>query len=264
MGFFLIKKRDEKIEQLNTTLQNSFGGVKRDIVKVFEWLNYFHQKSLYQEHTIRELQKQMNFIPKSKEELRELIDEHYGITPLHHKVDRLKAKMEQFEDTQRALSSMMYKVEDIRSKVANLEETGAYAEHLTRKIDSIKSKIESLEESHKPIKSYVEEHSTRLEKLENRGYSVSRPTTNARENLIKKIAKSSKDHVKTILRSLIIKYGQISALQLREIIVEEQALCSKSSFYRILEELETEDEISVIHEKKEKKFVFNVARVSQK
>jgi hypothetical protein len=83
---------------------------------------------------------------------------------------------------------------------------------------------------------------------------------NLRERLIKKIIKSSKDHVKNLIKNLIIKYGQVSALHLREIIVEEQGLCSKSSFYRILEELETDEDISVIHDKKEKKYSHNAVK----
>ena len=51
---------------------------------------------------------------------------------------------------------------------------------------------------------------------------------------------------------MISKYGRISALDLREIIVDEQSLCSKSSFYRILEELELEQSVNVVAEGKEK------------
>ena len=66
--------------------------------------------------------------------------------------------------------------------------------------------------------------------------------------------------MKSLIKSLIIKYGQISALHLREIVVEEQALCSKSSFYRILEELETDEDLTVMHDKKEKKYAYNALK----
>jgi len=74
----------------------------------------------------------------------------------------------------------------------------------------------------------------------------SQPASNIRERVLKKIARSSKDYIKNLVLSLVSKYGKVSALQLREIIVEEQGLCSKSSFYRILEELEREDQLNII------------------
>ena len=66
--------------------------------------------------------------------------------------------------------------------------------------------------------------------------------------------KNSKDYVKTVIISLIKKYNRISAPQLKEILVEEQALCSKSSFYRLLVELEQEEEIGALQTGKEKAY----------
>tara|TARA_Y100000310_G_scaffold278140_1_gene296403 strand:+ start:1313 stop:2104 length:792 start_codon:yes stop_codon:yes gene_type:complete len=262
MGFFLIKKRDQHLEQLNNTLENSFSGVKADVVKIFEWLKYFHQRNLQQEHVILQLQRQIDQVPKSKEDVKELIDEYYEVEPLKNKVEKMSAKIESLDDNHRILMGLKYKLEELNEKVQNVES----AAHLMPKIEEIKSKINNLEDSHAPIKQRVEEHASKLEKLEfghtNKPIHQQPKTVHsARENLMRKIAKSSKDHVKTILRSLIIKYGQIHALQLREIVVEEQGLCSKSSFYRILEELEQEEDISVLHEKKEKKYIFKAIRV---
>lgn len=73
-----------------------------------------------------------------------------------------------------------------------------------------------------------------------------------KNKFLKNFAKKSKDYIKNVLFSLIQKYGTISALQLREMVVEEQSLCSKSSFYRLLEELERDDEVVVGHKGKEK------------
>ena len=46
---------------------------------------------------------------------------------------------------------------------------------------------------------------------------------------------------------------------MKEIIVEEQALCSKSTFYRLLEEIEKIDDIEVVWEGKEKIFFLRLA-----
>jgi hypothetical protein len=262
MGFFLIRRKDDKLIELNNTLQNSFTGVKLDVAKIFEWLKYFHQRNMQQEHVILQLQKEIDQIPRSKGDIKELIDEYYEMEPLKNKIEKMSAKIDSLDDNHRVLIGLKYRLEELNSKVESVES----AAHLMPKIEEIKSKINSLEDSHEPIKQRVEEHSSKLEKLELEQdpkliHSQPKTAYAARENLMRKIAKSSKEHVKTILRSLIIKYGQIHALQLREIVVEEQGLCSKSSFYRILEELEQEEDISVLHEKKEKKYIFKAIRV---
>ena len=87
---------------------------------------------------------------------------------------------------------------------------------------------------------------------------------NLREKLLKKITKNSKDYLKNMLVSMIHKYGTISAHQLREMVVEEQGLCSKSSFYRILEELEELSDISTVWQGKEKTYLVKVNTVAQK
>jgi len=58
-----------------------------------------------------------------------------------------------------------------------------------------------------------------------------------------------------LILSYIIKYEKISALQLKEIVVDEQNFCSKSSFYRLLEEIEELDDIGVIKQGKEKHYI---------
>ena len=46
--------------------------------------------------------------------------------------------------------------------------------------------------------------------------------------------------MKNIILNTISKYQKISAVQLKELIVDEQKLCSKSSFYRLIKEIERE------------------------
>jgi hypothetical protein len=73
-----------------------------------------------------------------------------------------------------------------------------------------------------------------------------------RDKIVQRITRNSKEYLKGLIMSMITKYGKISALQLREMLVEEQGLASKSSFYRLLEELEEENAVGVIHDGKEK------------
>ena len=84
-------------------------------------------------------------------------------------------------------------------------------------------------------------------------YQQPKPTF-LQEKVVRKITKRSKDYLKTFVQNIIQKYGKISALQIRDMVVEEQGLCSKSSFYRILEELEQEKAVGVVVGKKEKTY----------
>jgi predicted nucleic acid-binding Zn-ribbon protein len=81
---------------------------------------------------------------------------------------------------------------------------------------------------------------------------------NLKEKIFRKVTRHSKDYVKSMLISLIKKYDKISGLNLREIVVEEQGIVSKSSFYRLLSEIEEEDGIQVLHEGKEKHYFWTL------
>jgi len=81
------------------------------------------------------------------------------------------------------------------------------------------------------------------------------PTSNLQHRLVKKITRHSKSYIKNSLVQYIQKYGKISALKLRDIVVDEQGLCSKSTFYRLLEELERDHNLEVIVDGKQKMFI---------
>ena len=76
------------------------------------------------------------------------------------------------------------------------------------------------------------------------------------ERIEKRLHHRSKDFLKQSVRSLIQKYGRLSALQIREMLVDEQGLCSKSTLYRILDELESEFQTHI--DGREKVFVVGV------
>jgi len=79
-----------------------------------------------------------------------------------------------------------------------------------------------------------------------------------KEKIFRKVTRHSKDYVKSMLISLVKKHGKISGLALREIVVEEQGIVSKSSFYRLLAEIEEEDSVHVLHEGKEKHYFWTI------
>jgi len=91
-------------------------------------------------------------------------------------------------------------------------------------------------------------------------FEPQKPMSMLKEQLVKRLVRNSKDYIKSAMLSLIKKYGKLTAIQLRDIIVDEQALCSKSSFYRILEELEAEGQLSGIEQGREKSYITRLTK----
>ena len=97
-------------------------------------------------------------------------------------------------------------------------------------------------------------HHTRINELHAR-LSPEKKGSALKEKLIKNITRNSKAYVKNALIGYIEKYHEISALQLKELVVDEQHLCSKSSFYRLLQELENKQKVMVVKKGKHKNFL---------
>jgi|SRR3989344_3403218 len=203
---------DKKLRQMNDVLKKSFANVKRDTHGIFQWLNYFYKRGMEQEQTIRRLQVELSYIPKTREEIRKIIDDYYS-----------------FENTMAKIRELSEKVDDLARKQA--AHAAPVERHLPQPPAADMSHIEK-----------------RLEKLEQKKASM-------REKIMKRLTRNSKEYVKSVMMSYIKKYESVSALQLKDIIVDEQQFCSKSSFYRLLEELEDLDEIGVVKRGKEKHYI---------
>ena len=204
---------EKKLKQINEIIKRSFTNVKRDTTNIFQWLNYFYKKNMEQEQLIRQLQLELSYMPKTREEIRRIIDSYYSfegimvkITDLNRKVEELSRKQPMHDD--RPVPQQMPK-------------------ELQNDIYSIEKRIDKLEQKKSSIK----------------------------EKIMKRLTRNSKEYIKSIILSYIKKYEKISALQLKEIIVDEQNFCSKSSFYRILEEIEELDDIGLMKQGKEKNYI---------
>ncbi len=130
-------------------------------------------------------------------------------------------------------------------------------ETLLERIKALDKKIDtSLPQKEKVIveKAPVAEIEKRLEKLEQQ------KKESLREKVVKRLTRNSKEYVKNLILSYIRKYAQIGALQLKDMVVDEQGLCSKSSFYRVLGEIEALEEINVIRQGKEKYFFYKLSK----
>ncbi len=211
------KKPDEaskRLKQMNDILKKSFANVKRDTTNIFQWLNHFQRKSMEQEHLIKRLQLEFSYMPKTREEIRRIIDDYYP-----------------FE-------SIMSKIRDIDNRVNSLAQRQEKAAYTQRPI------IEEPKEVH-----------VDLSRIEKRLDMLEQKKTSMKEKIIKRLTRNSKEYVKSVILSYIRKYGKVSALQLKEIVVDEQDFCSKSSFYRLLGEIGELDDIGVIKSGKEKSYI---------
>ncbi|MBU4348393.1 hypothetical protein KJ671_02775 [Patescibacteria group bacterium] len=214
-------KFEKGLLQLHSMLQSSFKNVKNDTTVIFQWLEYIQKLNQQQQSLIQEQQRTLADIQHKNNDQEEAI-----------------------RDLNLQLKYMPRSPEELK-KI--LEAYYSYEPVLTR-IKELNDKVEELKVSQQPIKNKVEYLHTRIERIPSK--------LSIKEKIIKRITKHSKDYIKNFLLSLIRKYEKVSALQLREIVVEEQGLCSKSSFYRILEEVENDDSIGVIRQNKEKLYQY--------
>lgn len=210
--FWKRDSTEKKLNQINEVLKKSFANVKRDTTNIFQWLNYFYRNSMEQEQTIKKLQLELSYAPKTREEIRRIIDDYYSFEGIMAKIRELSEKIDELA----------------RRQLTNAEK---YAPPLQKEMP--------------PDISYIEK---RLERLEQKKASI-------KEKIMRRLTRNSKEYVKGVMLSYIKKYEKISALQLKEIVVDEQNFCSKSSFYRLLEEIEESDEIGVVKQGKEKHYI---------
>ena len=223
------KKKEEsekKLVVMNDLLKKSFSNVKKDTSNIFQWLNFLYRKNMQQEQLLRQLQMEMSYMPKTREDIRRIIDDYYS-----------------FE-------SIMSKMRDLNFRVDELAQKQSQYQHQAQVVEVQK-------ESPREVNADLSHIEKRLERLEQKKASI-------KEKIIKKITRNSKEYVKSVMLSYIRKYEKISALQLKEMIVDEQNFCSKSSFYRLLEEIEQLEEIGVVKNGKEKHYISRLSTAYNK
>ena len=207
---------EKKLNQINEVLKRSFVNVKRDTSNIFQWLNYFYRKNIEQEQTIKKLQSEISYIPKTRDEIKKIIDDYYSFESLVGKIKELNYRMAELEGKQHIYNEELISQPLLREP----------------QID-------------------ISDFEKRLEILEQKKISI-------KEKMTKRLTRNSKEYVKSVIVSYIKKYEKISALNLKEIIVDEQSFCSKSSFYRLLNEIEDLDDIGIIKQGKEKHYVYKI------
>jgi len=225
---------ETKVAELDTALSNSFDRVRDDMANVTSWLNYLYSQEAERQKTLANLQNQVWQIA-SRQQAIPAVPQAHGMGGV---LDRIR-KVEE-------------KIDKLHSSVRTIEP-------VIDRVTTLNSNIKLVDESQQNIFERLRDMAARLDKIESMRTRASSNFSNLREKIVKKVARRSKDYIKGLLLSTIAKYEQVSALQLREMIVEEQGLCSKSTFYRILEEIESEDGVNMVSKGKEKVYMPKIA-----
>lgn len=123
-------------------------------------------------------------------------------------------------------------------------------------VKEIKETINKIEKKTDILASLHDSQSEKVKELNSRLQNVDRETekkeSSLKEKIAEKVTRNSKSYIKNTILSYIEKYEEIPAVKLREMLVEEQNICSRSSFYRLLRELENDGEVSFVKEGRKK------------
>ncbi len=211
-----------------TSVHSFLGQLKEETSLLTQWLHYFYRKNDEHDIRIRLLEQQTHKTKKGEEEKTQ--------------------KMTLFERQTAMLNTQLEMVHRRLNIVLEAQEP------LLNKLEEVEGKLASSGQLHTPLYESLKELHRRLSLLEKGERKITQAVT-PKEHLTKKIAKKAKEYVKRSIQSVIEKYGKIEGLQLREIIVDEQHLCSRSTFYRLLSELEENDSIGSVRQVKEKIYV---------
>lgn len=225
---------DRRFRQLHQALKQSFGNVRQDQANTTRWIDYLNQRAQQQDLTIQRLvqelgslSKDLGSMPKTKEDLRKILDEHYSHDRILERMKAIEQRLDELAKRPQEPRSQSHSQPVPRQSQQDFSTT-----NLEKAMSEVQQKLSRLEEK----------------------------KSTGRERIIKRITKNSKDYVKSIILSYIKKYENVPAMRLKEMVVEDQQLCSKSSFYRLMEEVERRDDVGVVREGREKHYFVKAIR----
>ncbi len=225
---------ETRISRLDSALENSFEKVRQDMASVSGWIRYLYSQDAERQKLIGIIHAQMEHLAKAQSQQGQL----------------------QLPD----MSHITRKLSDFEQKIDTIGVSVKTIEPIIDKVAVLNSQVRMMEETQKTVFDKLREFAGKLEEMPasrviSHASAHSPGMSNLKEKIIRKVARHSKDYIKNLILSTIARYDELSALHLREMIVEEQGLCSKSTFYRLLEELEAADAVSMIARGKEKVYL---------
>ncbi len=174
-------------------------------------------------------------------------------------------------------NDLLHSFSKVKKDVQALHEWVQYLHKKTseheRHLHSLHSEVSQIPHAHKQLKEYVDYHhfyniQKRIDELQRQiaalktQHSVTYPqvthlpTTpteakpSLKDKLLRTFRRKSKSYIKSVILAYLEQHKRLSALDIKEIVVDQQTLCSKSSFYRILDELEDEEKLNLVRDGK--------------
>lgn len=225
----IFRKRSEGgTQQIEENVKRSFAGVRQDIQTAWQWIQYLQTEN----------------------------------AELRHSLDGNTAALQQLPTTEIIREEIQTAVQSVDVSAEVLDRL-RHMEHRVDRLAKLDQKVEVIAEHQNDVFSRLRALHSQVQDIGNyRRQDVIPRTVPARtigntqlqEKAAKIAARNSKEMIKNSILKLIRLHGKISGIALRESIVSEQGLCSKSSFYRLLEEMEDTDDITVVQDGKEKTY----------
>jgi hypothetical protein len=236
--FGFTRKLSEDVQQLEQNVKRSFEGVRNDTQNVYDWLNYLYTQNTELKRVVDEQTLLLKRMPTTKEQVRELIDSHYSFEPILERI--------------RAIEHRVDSAAKVGDKVGVIE---SQQRDIFDQLRQLHSQVSVLGNDRRQTV-IPRDHPRTVPSGMGNGSALA-------EKMVRIAVRNSKDVIRQSILKLIRLHGQMSGVALRESIVTEQGLCSKSSFYRILEEIEDEHEITVVDEGKEKRYLWGSGRTKK-
>lgn len=133
-----------------------------------------------------------------------------------------------------------------------------YYQYLHQRIEQLSQKVNCLLEKHDHHSQKLDYHSQKIDyfyqKLQDLEAQKTKPKASFKEKVIQTLSRHSKNYLKNLIFQYLEQHQNISALQLKDIVVDQQGLASKSTFYRLLAEIEESPQVTVVRDGKQKYF----------
>lgn len=227
------KRKTKEVDNLQSTVVESFEHVRKDVHNIHEWLRFLHQQNLFQQQVINDLKDKLGQVehkPDVKTQVHKSIDTHPKFDILHTRLAMLEEKLGNIVTT----ASNKEDVDVLIKQVKDLEE----------KLDKASvPQVPRQPINPIPTQQFSQRIAPQMPMMRHSALTA---------KVAKSVSKHSKEYIKQAIAGMINKYDSISGLQLREMLVDEQQLCSRSTFYRLLGELEMESGIGCTPNGKEK------------
>ena len=260
MGIFgNSKKLSERVDRIESAVRESFRRVREDLGSSGAWIIYLNEREDSYENQLRgfegRITKNDGEILILRQRQTEEADLLKDLMLTSQKMAEQLSVLGDYAGAAVSQQDLNFHIEKISAQIGKVEVRIEEFSYLKSQVEGMKSQL-SKYAAHDPT-----EIEKRVDALQAKLMEI-RVKKSPRDNLVEKVARNSHDYVKAVVQSYVRKYGEISGYQLREMIVEEQNLTSKSTFYRILEGIEQMEDITTIRKGKDKIYLSKASRIA--